>query len=312
MASTAHSPLPHHRLASAATLALFVAVAAPGFSSAPGLSFAIRSAPTEQAPATREPRPAFDIPRTAEIQIGAYSGLPYTHPSNATTRRPDGSAFTVRDVNWLTKPWDDPIYYGVRISGWSGHLPIGGMLDFTHSKAIADVEAEAEFEGTKDGVALPARAKLNQVLKRLEFSHGHNILTINGLYRLPFGSERVKPYVGLGLGVNLPHTEVWLEGDEKRTYEYQLAGTATQALAGLEIRLPRSTSLFLEYKFSFSWYSAPLTGRDGGWLFEDIWRQLSERQAGTAPPHGDVETTLATHQAVGGLAVRLGGTPAAP
>lgn len=301
-----------NRLVSAATLAMFVAVAAPGISNAPDLAFAIRSAPTEQAPAAADPRPAFDIPRTAELQIGAYGGLPYTHPSDARITRPDGSAFTVRDVSWLTKPWDDPIYYGVRITGWSGSLPVGGMVDFTHSKAIADVEAEAAFEGSKDGAPLPEKAKLASVLKRLEFSHGHNILTLNGLYRLPFGSERVKPYVGLGLGVNLPHTEVWLEGDEKRTYEYQLAGTATQALAGLEIRLPRSTSLFLEYKFSFSWYQAPLTGREGGWLFQDIWRQLSERQAGTKPTYGEVETTLATHQAVGGLAVRIGGTPVAP
>ena len=312
MASTTYAQSPHFRLTSAATLALFVAVAAPGLSHAPALSFAIRSAPTEQSPADAKPGTAFDIPHTAELQIGAYSGLPYTHPSDATITRPDGSPFTVRDVPWLTDPWNDPIYYGVRISGWSGRLPIGGMFDFTHSKAIADVEAEAAFEGTKDGVTLPAKAKLNQVLKRLEFSHGHNILTFNGLYRLPFGSERVNPYLGFGLGVNLPHTEVWLEGDEKRTYEYQLAGTATQALAGLEIRLPRSTSLFLEYKFSFAWYSAPLTGRDGGWLFQDIWRQLSERQAGTKPTYGEVETTLATHQAVGGLAVRIGGMPVAP
>lgn len=312
MAAMAHAQSQQHRFTSALTLALFVAVAAPGFSNAPALSFAIRSAPTEQAPADRLPRPAFDIPRAAELQIGAYSGLPTTHPSDATITRPDGSTFTIRDVPWLTDPWNDPIYYGVRISGWSGHLPVGGMLDFTHSKAIADVEAEAAFEGTKDGQPLPERAKLGQVLKRLEFSHGHNILTLNGLYRLPFGSERVKPYVGLGLGVNLPHTEVWLAGDEKRTYEYQLAGTATQALAGLEIRLPRATSLFLEYKFSLSWYAAPLTGRDGGWLFQDIWRQLSERQAGTKPTYGTVETTLATHQAVGGLAVRIGGSPVAP
>ncbi len=312
MPGTTTAQSPRYRLASAATLALFLAVAAPGLSNAPALSFAVRSAPTAEVPADTKPGTAFDIPRTAELQIGAYSGLPTTHPSDATIMRPDGSSFTVRDVPWLTDPWNDPIYYGVRISGWSGNLPIGGMLDFTHSKAIADVEADAFFEGTKDGAALPAKAKLNQVLKRLEFSHGHNILTLNGLYRLPFGAERVKPYIGLGLGVNLPHTEVWLEGDEKRTYEYQLAGTATQALAGLEIRLPRSTSLFLEYKFSFSWYRAPLTGRDGGWLFQDIWRQLTERQAGEKPIYGEVETTLATHQAVGGLAVRIGGTPIAP
>ena len=206
----------------------------------------------------------------------------------------------------------NPIYYGIRVSGWSGRLPLGAMLDFTHSKAIADVEAEGTFEGTRDGAALPAKAKISQVLKRLEFSHGHNILTLNGLYRLPFGTEHVKPYVGLGLGMNLPHTEVWLEGDETRTYEYQLTGMAAQALAGLEIRLPRSTSLFLEYKFSYSWYQAPLTGRDGGWLFEDVWRQLTERQAGTKPLYGEVKTEIATHQLVGGLAVRIGGAPVAP
>jgi hypothetical protein len=297
------------RLASAAALLAFVLMAAPGLTRGPSMSFAIRSAPAEAMPDTTAPSSGADATRTAELMIGAYSGLPYTHPSDLNVTRPDGSTFTVREIDWQTKPWTDPIYYGVRVSGWAGRAPFGAMLDFTHSKAIAALENEEAFEGAKDGTPLAPKSKLGQIFERLEFSHGHNILTLNGLYRLPFGSARVQPYVGLGLGVNLPHTEVWIEGDEKRTYEYQLAGPATQALAGLEIRMPRSMSIFLEYKFSFSWYQAPLTGRDGGWLFEDIWRQLSERQAGTQPVNGTVETHLATHQVIGGLAVRIAGKP---
>jgi hypothetical protein len=300
------------RILSALALLLFAGVAGPGFGHLPAVSLAIRDAPTEQAPADVPPLPEVDASASGEVMIAAYSGLPYTHPSDVVTERPDGATFAVHDVDWQTKPWIDPIYYGGRVAGWSAVAPFGAMLDFTHSKAIAALEQETRFEGRKDGLPLPTRAKIGQVFKRLEFSHGHNILTLNGLYRLPIGSERVRPYVGIGVGVNLPHTEVWVEGDATRTYEYQFAGPATQVLAGIEIRLPRAVSVFLEYKLSLSWYSAPLTGRDGGWLFEDIWRQLSERQAGRKPANGTVETTLATQQVIGGLGVRIGARTSVP
>ncbi|MEZ5926344.1 MAG: hypothetical protein R3D57_18395 [Hyphomicrobiaceae bacterium] len=299
------------RLAAAAALVTFTLVAAPGLMTAPSVSFAVRGAPTEHAPADARPASGYDVPRSAELLVAAYSGLPYTHPSAATVTRPDGSTFTAHDIDWLTKPWINPVYYGVRVAGWSGSTPFGAMLDFTHSKAIATLDNEERFEGSKDGTAVPPQAKLGQVFRRLEFSHGHNILTLNGLYRLPFGSARVKPYIGVGVGVNLPHTEIWLEGDEKRTYEYQLAGPATQALVGIELRLPRATSLFLEYKFSFSWYRAPMTGRDGGWLYEDLWRQLTEEQSNKPPLDGVLRTELATHQVVGGLGIRIGGNSVA-
>lgn len=293
------------RVLAAAALLTFIAIAAPNVH-APALQFAIRSVPGELAPTRTVPGPGRDLLRTPELFVGAYSGLPYTHPSDVVVTRPDGSTFTTHQVDWLTKPWIDPIYYGVRIAGWSGRAPFGAMLDFTHSKTIANLENEEAFEGTKDGTPVPAQGKLGDTFKRLEFSHGHNILTVNGLYRLPFGTDRVRPYVGLGLGVNIPHSEVWLASDPKRTYEYQLAGPATQGLIGLEIRLPRETSVFLEYKFSFSWYEAPLSGRDGGWFFDDIWKQLS----GASPPvDGVLHTDLATHQVIGGVGIRVGGRP---
>jgi hypothetical protein len=295
------------RVLAAATLITFVALATPNLT-APTFQLSVRSEPGAQAPAGPATSPGRDVLRTPELFVAAYSGLPYTHPSDVLITRPDGSAFTTRAVDWQTKPWIDPIYYGVRIAGWSGRAPFGAMLDFTHSKTIASLENEEAFEGTKDGAPMPAKGKLGDTFKRLEFSHGHNILTVNGLYRLPFGSERVRPYIGLGLGVNIPHTEVWLASDAKRTYEYQLAGPATQGLIGVEIRLPRETSVFLEYKLSFSWYEAPITGRDGGWFFDDIWKQLS----GASPPvDGVLRTNLATHQVIGGLGLRVGGRPVA-
>ncbi len=230
------------RLLAATALLTFIALAAPSLT-APTMQFAIRSAPDEQAPARPAPGPGPDLLRTPELFVGAYSGLPYTQPSDVTVTRPDGATFAARSVDWLTKPWIDPIYYGVRIAGWSGRAPFGAMLDFTHSKTIANLENVETFDGTKNGAPMTASGKLGDTFKRLEFSHGHNILTFNGLYRLPIATERIRPYVGLGLGVNIPHTEIWLAGDAKRTYEYQLAGPATQGLIGLEIRLPRVASL---------------------------------------------------------------------
>lgn len=295
------------RALAASALLMFIALAAPDLT-APSIRFAVRSEPGVQTPARPVSVPGRDPLRTPELFVAAYSGLPYTSPSDVAVMRPDGKTFTTREVDWQTKPWIDPIYYGVRIAGWSGRAPFGAMLDFTHSKTIAKLENEEAFEGSKDGTPMPAKGPLGETFKRLEFSHGHNILTVNGLYRLPFSSERVRPYVGLGLGVNIPHTEIWLAGDAKRTYEYQLAGPATQGLIGLEIRLPRETSVFVEYKFSFSWYEAPITGRDGGWFFDDIWKQLS----GVSPPvDGVLHTNLATHQVIGGLGVRVGGRPVA-
>lgn len=295
------------RLLAATALLTFIALATPSLT-APTMQFAIRSAPDEQAPARPAPGPGPDLLRTPELFVGAYSGLPYTQPSDVTVTRPDGATFAAKSVDWLTKPWIDPIYYGVRIAGWSGRAPFGAMLDFTHSKTIANLENVETFDGTKNGAPMTASGKLGDTFKRLEFSHGHNILTFNGLYRLPIATERIRPYVGLGLGVNIPHTEIWLAGDAKRTYEYQLAGPATQGLIGLEIRLPRETSVFLEYKFSFSWYEAPITGRDGGWFFDDIWQQLSGKNP---PVDGVLHTNLATHQVIGGLGVRVGGRPLA-
>lgn len=244
-----------------------------------------------------------------EILAGGYLGITHTHPSTVTIRNPGRTDMTLGPVAWQGMPFKSPIYYGVRASNWPASARFGSMLDFTHAKAISRFADEAGFTGTLEGKALPPRARIGDVFKHLEFSHGHNMLTVNGLMRL--GSFRVQPYVGAGAGISLPHTEIGFRSESGRTYEYQYAGLAGQVLAGLEVRVG-GASIFLEYKLSYAPYDVPLSGVVNGWLlFTDLWRQFRAWTAGEAPPGGRLTTPLLTHHVIGGAMVRVMGAKAA-
>lgn len=258
---------------------------------------------TSEAQRTTAEKLASVLP-AKETMVGAYMGAPHTYPSAVRIEKEGAYDFTIDPVHWKAQPFKSPIYYGARVVRWFTGGRTGMMVDFIHSKAIADLKKEAAFSGTLDGKPLPPRAKISEIVKKLEFSHGHNLLTLNGLLRLPNIGPRVSPYVGAGAGVLLPHTEVKLTNGDSRTYEYNYAGPAGQALIGLEFRLPRM-SVFLEYKFTYAQYEAPLSQMNGSWLILDIWRQFQRWMNGEEPPGGHVSTQLSSHQLVGGLAVRF-------
>jgi hypothetical protein len=250
-------------------------------------------------------------PAGGEMMFAGYSGVPYTYPSDVTVKKPGVHDFTAKDVNWEGKPFVNPIYYGARIVRWLGNGRTGTMLDFTHSKTLSKLSDEIEFTGTIDGAPAPERAALRSIFKKLEASHGHNMLTLNGLLRLPSFAPRIQPYVGLGAGVSLPHSEVQMANSEKRTYEYQVAGVVGQALFGIELRTAR-VSYFFEYKFTFAPYEMPLSERDGSILFFDLWRQFKNWLSGEEPPGGRLTTDLVSHQIVGGIGIRTAPLSAAP
>ncbi|MEL7089164.1 MAG: hypothetical protein AAGL98_12100, partial [Planctomycetota bacterium] len=166
-------------------------------------------------------------------------------------------------------------------------------------------DKDIDIKGLLDGENVDTTKKLGDVFRRLEFSHGHNMLTINGLFRLADITPRLSPYVGIGAGINLPHAEMRLHTG-KRTYEYQYAGPVGQALIGIEFRVPRM-SYFLEYKFSYAFYDVPLSNLDGTeiGLFADLYRQAVNWWSGAPPPGGDLQTRLVSHQAIGGLGFRI-------
>lgn len=284
----------------AATLALGVWIGANTWHSDAGVPETAETGRKHDASQAKSTAP------TAEYMVAAYSGMPYNYASQVTLEKPGTHDFSVEPVEWRSEPFIDPIYYGVRVVRWFGEGRTGTMLDFTHSKAIAELKNDAQFKGIVDGAQAPEAAKLGDVFRRLEFSHGHNMLTINGLLRVADLHPRLSPYVGLGAGINLPHTEIQLQSEDERTYEYQMTGPALQGLVGLEFRLPRM-SYFVEYKFTFASYDAPLTGLDGTkiGLFADLYRQAARWFSGETPAQGNLKTQLNSHQVIGGLGVRF-------
>ena len=130
---------------------------------------------------------------------------------------------------------------------------------------------------------MPAQAPVSATLKRLEFTHGYNLLTLNALRRASLRGPNLIPYAGVGLGVAIPHVEVQRAGKPQstRTYEYQITGPALQLLGGIEWRVGRRLSLFVEYKLT----CAMIRGDLGG--------------------GGKVTTNLCTHQVPVGIAVHL-------
>jgi hypothetical protein len=245
--------------------------------------------------------------------VAGYAGALYTYPSLVRLSAPAAKTeLTVDPVVWRGEPFNDPIYYGVRVVRWLGDGRTGAMLDFTHSKAIAELGREVMMTGTRDGQPVPSTTALNAVFKRLEFSHGHNMLTLNGLARLVQLHPSLSLYGGLGLGINLPHTEIQRQDGRPRTYEYQYTGPVAQAILGIEFRVPRM-SYFVEYKFTLASYDAPLSGLDGTkiGLFADLYRQAANWWSGVAPPGGHVATNLVSHEVIGGLGVRFAPSVAA-
>ncbi|MEO1264977.1 MAG: hypothetical protein AAFV26_04640, partial [Pseudomonadota bacterium] len=233
--------------------------------------------------------------------IGGYSGSSLTLPSDVRFQNGEATDLTASDVPWIARPFKAPIYYGIRIQRW-GSPGVGGMLDFLHDKAIADPDADVRIQGRRRGEEIDTTAKIGDYFSKLEFSHGHNMLTLNGLLRFGAAWARFRPYLGAGGGVSLPHTEVGFRGDNARTYTYQYAGLVGQALAGLEVQFGR-VSFFFEYKFTYAPYDVPLTQEEGGLLVTDLWRQFKAWLAGEAPADGRVSTPLIGHHGHAGLLV---------
>jgi lipid A oxidase len=268
------------------------------------------SAERERAQAAEQDAAAgTTVAAQGEYVIAGYGGAPYTHPSDVRFTKPGQTDLTAHDINWDGRPFKSPVYYGIRTLNWARGGTFGGMLDFTHSKTISHREQEIRLSGNRNGQVLSGKHRLGDVFRHLEFSHGHNTLTINVLARLANLLPNLAPYVGLGAGVALPHTEVQLNGEPARTYEYQYVGPAAQAVLGLELRLPHA-SVFLEYKFTIAHYDAPMTGRDGSWFPQDFWRQAGDYRQGAIPAGGRLSTVLASHQVAAGAGLRIMRLPA--
>lgn len=262
-----------------------------------------------------------------ETIVAGYVGAPFYYRSNVRMTRPDGTDVTLERLGWDGDALYFPIDGGVRSTSWSGAL--GFMIDFLHNKAIARLGRGAHgrkladpvietvtARGTIGGQPAPDRIKLTDLFERLEFTHGHNVLLFTPMLRMGALAPSLRPYVGVGGGVAVPHVEVWFPGGAKedRTNEYQYTGPAAQLVAGVELQVGR-VAWFIEYKFTYAWIDALLTG-DKSWknfnMPGDLLRQVLRWWRGERPRHGTVSTVLGAHQIVGGAGYVWRHAPAAP
>ena len=218
-----------------------------------------------------------------DLQLAAYGGAAYTMASGLRLTQPGGTEMRFGTIAWEGEPFRAPPYYGLRAIYWLPSARLGLMGDFTHIKAKAMKDDLVDQSGIRDRVTVPAQEQLSATFKRLEFTHGYNLLTFNLLRRGTLRRSGLIPYAGAGLGVALPHVEVQRRNapDAARTYGYQLAGPAMHVLGGVEWRFGRRLSVFVEYKLSCAAIS------------------------GALKRGGEVRTNLCTHQFLAGPAVHL-------
>ncbi len=270
--------------------------------------------------------PEYASSRNSDVLVAGYVAQPFYDRSDVHMTRFDDTDITLKRFGWDGDALQFPIDGGVRTV--TGSQSFAFMVDFLHNKAVSrlgkgahgrklanPVIEDADTVGTLRGKPAPPRAKLTDVFERLEFTHGHNVLLFTPIVRLASIAPRIRPYIGIGAGVALPHVEVWFPGGRRneRTSEYQYAGPAAQLLAGFEINTGRM-SYFIEYKFTVAWISAALTG-DRSWLnFDmpgDLLRQVFRWWRGEEPKIGRIRTMLSAHQVAIGAGFWLRRAPAA-
>ena len=200
----------------------------------------------------------FIAPVRAETGFSFYLGQAVTDDSDVDLDLDDGTSLRFAEVDWDDESFKNPLYYGARVTHFFDRAPQWGIaLDFFHAKIYADEDDAVRVSGIRGGVPVDVREPLGSTFDRLNMSHGLNFLTINGIYRFnadadPSGSfaQRLRPYVGAGAGITIPHVEVSIAGEDEEGYQF--GGPGFQAFAGIDCRLTERWSIFGEYKLSYA------------------------------------------------------------
>ncbi|THD76604.1 lipid A oxidase [Thalassobius vesicularis] len=178
----------------------------------------------------------------AETEISFYGGWQTSPHSILTGTLPAGVTFpgpVRKRIGWDGKSFTMPPYYGGRVTFWNAGNT-GWGFELSHDKAYAGADMAPEFT-------------------RLEFTDGHNIITVNYSKRWPNKWKTFTPYLSAGLGVALPHVDVTPTGGT-RTYGYQMTGPAMRLTAGASYALNDHWKLFTEYQFTASDNDVSLDG----------------------------------------------------
>jgi lipid A oxidase len=206
-----------------------------------------------------------------EVELTLFAGDAEIPDSELRLTLPDGTDLRFEDVSWDDASFEEPPYYGLRATWWLRRSPGWGLsLDFTHAKAILDVDEVVPIRGRRAGRPVSETLPVGEELPSFQMSHGLNTLTLGGLRRWGLaGAERsgVTYFAGVGAGVTIPHVEARVNG--LQTAEYQVAGPALQAVLGLDTAVDQHFGIALEARVGWVDVAADLTG--GGRIETDLF-----------------------------------------
>ncbi len=182
-----------------------------------------------------------------EAEISFYTGAQTAQDSSVDFTDALGVS-TSFNASWEGLSGELPPYYGFRYTRWVTES-VGWGVEFTHAKVYAD------------NATLAASG-----FSTLEMTDGLNLLTVNAWRRWQNDSDWT-PYVGIGVGVAVPHVEARTPLGN-RTFEYQVTGPAARLVLGVSYEINDRWSVFGEYNGTYSTHDINLVG--GGSMQTDI------------------------------------------
>jgi lipid A oxidase len=219
-----------------------------------------------------------------EIALSAYGGRAWNSDADLHLAQPGGTDLRLLGVALDDESFRSPPFYGLRAAYWfppSGAATKeearngawGIALGYTHAKAVVDQTQVVRQSGTRQGTPVNGNFPVSDSIDAYQLSHGHNFLTLNGMYRWILEQRdrtilgRLHPYLGAGAGLVFPHVEATVNGSV--TNEFQIAGPALQAYFGLDFDIVGPLNAFAEYKLNWADVTSELNG--GGSIQSEIW-----------------------------------------
>ena len=165
----------------------------------------------------------------ADSEFAIYGGEQSSPHSRVTHTEAGRTSFL---AGWEGDSLSFPLYLGMRYTEWMDDQ-WGWAVNYTHSKAKADAETLSTNKFT-----------------RLELTDGINPITAIALRRFDPINGGLKPYVGFGVGITVPHVEEQRTGGVK-TFEYQYGGLALTGLGGFKYPLNDRWDLLTEFQVHY-------------------------------------------------------------
>jgi lipid A oxidase len=191
-------------------------------------------------------------PARADWMAAAYLGGATTQSNTLTLQQPAlGTRAVLTNVEYASRSFESPLYYGVRLTRYFGRLGIEGEL--VHLKAYARPDRPVGVSGTLDGAQINATVPFGSAVERFSASHGLNYVLVNAVLRHRTGtgaSPRAWVEARAGGGIAIPHGESRIAEVDQEQYEF--GGAAFDVAAGAQIRIARQLYATADYKLTTS------------------------------------------------------------